>query len=180
LSRLAARPRHRRGHAQQSPELLLQRLHPLLRGPGRGRELGPQRSPQPVQLGRDAVLDVHPMQHRIAADQARRADQHDAHGDEDDREPDRAVAAAEQHHNGRDRGEPEAGPDESAEQPRVLRRRVIAVVRHGRRCYRFRSSEQVVRRRKQYWGFRRRARKRDADAGHPAAKVILRLVRRPS
>jgi hypothetical protein len=72
--------------------------------PGRSGELFAQLVAQRVDLLRDPVLHVHAEQDRVAADEHGRADQHDADGNEYDREARRVVATAEQDHGRGHRG----------------------------------------------------------------------------
>ncbi|GAB1643482.1 hypothetical protein [Krasilnikovia sp. MM14-A1259] len=92
-------------------ELVLQGLHTMVGGPGRRGDLTAQLLAQGFDLGGDAVLDVHPHQHRVVADQQRGSDEHDTDRDEQDRDPHRRVAP-DQCDDRRDRSQPDAGPDE--------------------------------------------------------------------
>jgi hypothetical protein len=74
-------------------------------GPSGRGELLPQILTKRLDLRGDAVFDVHPEHHWIAADQHRRADQHHADRHQHDREALRGVGGTEQDHRRGDRGE---------------------------------------------------------------------------
>ncbi|AGZ46537.1 hypothetical protein AFR_41415 [Actinoplanes friuliensis DSM 7358] len=104
-------------------------------GPGCRSDLFADFLAQVTDLGRDPVLDVHAVQDGVVTDQHGGADQDDADGDEQDREADGVVAAADQHDDGGDRGQADAGPDQGREEAGGVRRLGVPV-RHGGRCYR--------------------------------------------
>ena len=88
---------------------------------GRDRgDLGAHLLAERAHLFGHPVVDVHLQQHRVVADQQGRADQDHAHRDQQDREPDRPLAVAEHHDQGRHRGQAHAAPDERTQQPCVL------------------------------------------------------------
>ncbi|WP_106127486.1 hypothetical protein [Pseudosporangium ferrugineum] len=97
---------------------------------GRGGDLFPELAAQRVDLRAHPVLDVHPEQHGIVAQQHGGAEQHDTDRDQQHREPDRADAADD----GREGRQSDATPDQGTRQTAALLLLGVAL-RHGRRCY---------------------------------------------
>jgi hypothetical protein len=100
-------------------------------GLGGAAELGAQPPAEPLDLLGHPLVDVRALQHGVSADQHGGSDQHDAHGDQQHREPHRAGALPEQHDGRGQWGECETRPDEAAEQAWAVSSLGIPV-RHGR------------------------------------------------
>ncbi|MFI5932481.1 hypothetical protein [Actinoplanes sp. NPDC051494] len=114
----------------EAVEFVLHGLDPVAGGAGGGGDLVAEVAAEGVHLGGDAVLDVHFVQDRVGADQHGRADEDDADRGEQYRETGRSGAAGDEHDEGRDRGEADAGPDQPGEQAWALLHLGVPV-RHG-------------------------------------------------